>query len=172
MSRKHDPAPSPDGKCRALSGCAAVVTLSVQWGDQDAFGHVNNAVPLRWFETSRIRLLEEHGLGQLIGGDPLVPLVTAITCRYRRQVTYPDTISVGTRVAELGRSRMTLSHLVFSHGQQQIVADGETTVVFFDRQAQRPTRIPAAVRTALAATPAVAPDDAPQPSTARQAHVG
>lgn len=149
-----------DDKPHELSAYAAVVTLTVQWGDQDAFGHVNNAVALRWFETSRIRLLEEHGLGYLIGGDRLVPLVASITCRYRRQVTYPDTVSVGTRVAELGRSRMTLAHRVFSHAQQQIVAEGETTAVFFDRQAQRPTRIPASVRTALAATPAAAAEDA------------
>jgi acyl-CoA thioester hydrolase len=147
-------------KPRELSGYAAIVTLTVQWGDQDAFGHVNNAVALRWFETSRIRLLEEHGLGYLIGGDPLVPLVTAISCRYRRQVTYPDTIRVGTRVAELGRSRMTLAHRVFSHAQQQIVAEGETTAVFFDRGAQRPIRIPAAVRTALPAPPTATPENA------------
>jgi acyl-ACP thioesterase len=25
------------------------VAVPVQWGDQDAFGHVNNTVPLRWF---------------------------------------------------------------------------------------------------------------------------
>jgi acyl-CoA thioester hydrolase len=139
----------PPSKPIALSGYAAVVTLSVQWGDQDAFGHVNNAVPLRWFETSRIRLLEENGLDHLMNGTDLVPLVASITCHFRRQVTYPDTICVGTRVAELGRSRMTLAHAVYSHTQQQIVADGQTTVVFFDRTAQRPTRIPAAVRTAL-----------------------
>lgn len=132
-----------------LSGYAAIVTLCVQWGEQDAFGHVNNTVPLRWFETSRIRLLEENGLGDLMNGQKLAPLVAAIACRFRRQVTYPDTVSVGTRVAELGRSRMTLAHRVFSHAQQQTVADGETVVVFFDRQAQRPTRIPAAVRSAL-----------------------
>jgi acyl-CoA thioesterase FadM len=58
-------------------------------------------------------------------------------------------VCVGTRVAELGRSRMTLAHAVYSQTQQRIVADGETVVVFFDRLAQRPTRIPAEVRNAL-----------------------
>jgi acyl-CoA thioester hydrolase len=131
------------------AGYAAIVTLSVQWGDQDAFGHVNNAIPLRWFETSRIRLLEENGLGDLMNGAELAPLVASIACHFRRQVTYPDTVCVGTRVAELGRSRMTLTHAVYSQSQQRIVADGETVVVFVDRRAQRPTRIPAQVRAAL-----------------------
>lgn len=132
-----------------LAAYAAVVTLPIQWGDQDAFGHVNNAVPLRWFESSRIRLLEENGLGHLMTSEALAPLVASITCHYRRQVTYPDTVSVGTRVAHLGRSRMTLAHAVFSHTQQRIVAEGETLVVFFDRVAQRPTRVPAEVRSSL-----------------------
>ncbi len=132
-----------------LAGYAAIVTLPIQWGDQDAFGHVNNAVPLRWFETSRIRLLEENGLGHLMTSEHLAPLVASITCHYRRQLTYPDTVCVGTHVAELGRSRMTLAHAVYSRAQQRIVADGETVVVFFDRVAQRPTRIPAEVRNAL-----------------------
>jgi acyl-CoA thioester hydrolase len=132
-----------------LAGYAAVVTLPIQWGDQDAFGHVNNAVPLRWFETSRIRLLEENGLGHLMTAEELAPLVASITCHYRRQLTYPDTVCVGTRVAELGRSRMTLAHAVYSRTQQRIVAEGETLVVFFDRVAQRPTRIPAEVRRSL-----------------------
>ena len=48
----------------------AVVTLPVQWGDQDAFGHVNNAVPLRWFEiladsaSGRTRLGTPDGRGR------------------------------------------------------------------------------------------------------------
>jgi len=136
-------------KPAALADFAAIVTLPIQWGDQDAFGHVNNAVPLRWFESSRIRLLEENGLGHLMTSEALAPLVASITCHYRRQVTYPDTVSVGTRVAHLGRSRMTLAHAVYSHTQERIVAEGETLVVFFDRLAQRPTRVPAEVRDSL-----------------------
>ncbi len=132
-----------------LAGYLALVTLPVQWGDQDAFGHVNNTVPLRWFESSRIVLLEEHGLAYLMGEGELVPLVASITCNYRRQITYPDVICVGTRVAELKHSRMTLAHAVYSRTQGQIVADGQTVVVFFNRHKQRPTRVPAEVREKL-----------------------
>lgn len=142
--------PPPPDRPIELAGYLALVTLPVQWGDQDAFGHVNNAVPLRWFESSRIVLLEEHGLGQLMGEGDLVPLVASITCNYRRQITYPDEVCVGTRVAELKHSRMTLSHAVYSHTQRQLVADGETVVVFFHRHKQRPTRVPAEVREKLA----------------------
>ena len=142
--------PPPTDRPGELAGYLALVTIPVQWGDQDAFGHVNNAVPLRWFESSRIVLLEEHGLAHLMGEGDLVPLVASITCNYRRQITYPDVVCVGTRVAELKHSRMTLAHAVYSCTQGQIVAEGETVVVFFHRHKQRPTRVPADVREKLA----------------------
>ena len=34
------------------------VEIVVAWGDMDAYGHVNNAVFLRWFETARIKWFE------------------------------------------------------------------------------------------------------------------
>ena len=32
--------------------------IPVAWGDMDAFGHVNNTVYLRWFESARIAFFE------------------------------------------------------------------------------------------------------------------
>lgn len=154
---------SPTDCPSELAGYLALVTLPVQWGDQDAFGHVNNAVPLRWFESSRIRLLEEHGLAYLMGEGELVPLVASITCNYRRQITYPDVVCVGTRVAETKHSRMTLAHAVYSHSQHQIVIEGETVVVFFHRHKQRPTRVPAEVRERLAPFSVTSPDSPSDP---------
>ena len=132
-----------------LAGFPAVVTLPVQWGDQDAFGHVNNAVPLRWFETSRIAYLEQSGLGHMMSGNGLGPIVASITCNYRRQIKYPDTVSVGTRLKEMRRSSMTLEHAVYSHAGRTIATIGETVVVFFDYAAHRVHRVPEEVRKRL-----------------------
>ena len=48
-----------------LADFPVVIALPVQWGDQDAFGHVNNTIPIRWFESSRIAYLEHSGMGLL-----------------------------------------------------------------------------------------------------------
>ncbi len=122
------------------------VTLPVQWGDQDAFGHVNNAVPLRWFETSRIAYLEQCGLGHMMSGTGLGPIVASITCNYRRQIMYPDSVYVGTKLASLRRSSMTLGHAVYTQSQRELATKGETVVVFFDYDANRPRRVPDEVR--------------------------
>ena len=36
--------------------------IPVQWGEMDAFGHVNNVVYLRWFESVRIAYFERCGV--------------------------------------------------------------------------------------------------------------
>lgn len=129
-----------------LGDFPTVVTLPVQWGDQDAFGHVNNTVPLRWFETSRIAYLEQSGLGHMMSGVGLGPIVASITCNYRRPIVYPDRVYVGTRLASLRRSSMTLAHAVYSQSQSILATEGETVVVFFDYDAKRPRRVPDDVR--------------------------
>jgi acyl-CoA thioester hydrolase len=138
--------PPPDG---LLLDYPLVIDLPVQWGDQDAFGHVNNTVHLRWFESARIAYLERGGLSHLMNSTALGVIVASVTCHYRRQITYPDTISVSARVGRLGRSSMTIEHLVMSHAQGVIAADGESVVVVFDYQAQRPRRIPAEMQDAI-----------------------
>jgi acyl-CoA thioester hydrolase len=134
-----------------LASFPAVVRLPVQWGDQDSFGHVNNAVYFRWFETARIAYLERIGLGDKHAGqtteeDDIGPILAAINCNYRRQIKYPDTILVGARITRIGRTSLTMTHALWSEMQQAIAADGDSTVVVFSYQANRPQRVPDELR--------------------------
>lgn len=133
-----------DDKLRAelLAGYPVVVTVPIHWGDHDAFGHVNNTVPLRWFETARIAFLEKCGLGHLMNGQGPIPVVASITCNYRRQLFYPDRVDVSARLEKIGRTSLVLSHAVVSHHLQTIAVDGQSVVVMIDATSHRPCRIP------------------------------
>lgn len=48
----------PPAVRNALKGFHTVTCLPVQWGEQDAFGHVNNVTYFRWLESARIDLLK------------------------------------------------------------------------------------------------------------------
>ena len=48
------------------------IELPVNWGDMDAFNHVNNIISLRWCESARIALFE------LLWGDVPVNMVDII----------------------------------------------------------------------------------------------
>ena len=130
----------------ALEPFPVVLTLPVQWGDQDAFGHVNNTVYFRWFESARIKYLErielgEKTVGQPVAGEILGPILAAISCNYRRQLKYPDAVMIGSRITRIGRSSMTMEHLVWSTAQAAVAADGQSTIVAFDYQANRPRAV-------------------------------
>ena len=45
-----------------LSRWPVTIELPVQWGELDSFGHVNNVVFLRWFESARIAYFERCGV--------------------------------------------------------------------------------------------------------------
>jgi acyl-CoA thioester hydrolase len=129
-----------------LAGQPVIVQLPIQWGDQDAFGHVNGVVYFRWFETARVEYLD-RSLGQLMSrAAGQGPILASIKCDYRRQLKHPDTILVSASITEIGRSSLKMRHLLYSQAQQAIAAEGESTVVMFDYQSQRPVPVPDDIR--------------------------
>ena len=78
-----------------------VIEVPIWWGDQDAFGHVNNTVPLRWFESARIAYTGKVGLSDLYDSERIGPILASITVNFRSQLHYPDTAIVGARVARI-----------------------------------------------------------------------
>ena len=129
-----------------LSDYAVVVRLPIQWGDQDAFGHVNNTVPIRWFESARIAYLERIGVREKGAQEGLGPILAMVSCNYRRQLHYPDSVRIGARITKIGRSSMTMLHVVYSEQLQAIAADGESVIVMFNYATNRSHPVPDTVR--------------------------
>src|SRR5262249_49191704 len=87
-----------------------IIPVPVQWGDQHAFGHVNHTVCFRWFETARIAYADRIGLSELMQTRRVGPILAAVSCDYRRQITYPETVIVGAKVTRIGRTSLTIEH--------------------------------------------------------------
>jgi len=136
--------PSPN---RLLPDFSITIELPILWGDQDAFGHVNNTVPIRWFESARIAYLERSGMEALLRAEGAASILAAVNCNYRLQLHYPDTVHVGCRISRLGGSSLTMEQAVYSVGHQAIAADGSATIVIFDYQANCPQQISDNLRT-------------------------
>jgi acyl-CoA thioester hydrolase len=132
-----------------LADFPVVILLPVQWGDQDAFLHVNNTVYFRWCESARIEYLDKLGLADRVRTQGIGPILAAISCNYRSPVTYPDRVQVAARITRLGRSSLTMEHVVYSEDQQRVVADSLSTLVVFDYNRQASHPIPEDVRAAI-----------------------
>lgn len=134
-----------------LEGYSVVIALPVQWGDQDAFAHVNNVVYFRWFESARIAYFLRIGLMAGQDAGQLGPILAASSCDYRRSIVFPDTVRVGIRATRIGRTSIGLEHRVVSERQAALAAEGTSTTVFYDYSAGRPDPVPEAVRKAIEA---------------------
>jgi len=133
----------------ALAEYPVVLTVPVQWGDQDPFGHVNNTVYFRWFESARIAYCLRVGLGDSDAGEKVAPILASITCQFRRALTFPDIIRVGARVTRIGRTSMTMEHAVVSDAQAALAAEGTSVLVVLDYQQNRPHPVPDEIRRAI-----------------------
>lgn len=134
-----------------LSEFPVVIDVPVWWGDQDAFGHVNNTIYMRWFESARIAYTGKVGLTGLMAAHGLGVILAAITCNYRRQITFPDHVHVGARIIRIGRTSLTMEHIVVSTRHQAVAADGSATIVAFNYHTQTSHPVPAEVRRAIEA---------------------
>jgi acyl-CoA thioester hydrolase len=132
-----------------LANYRVVIALPVFWGDQDAFGHVNNNAYLRWFESARIADGQRIGLLDLFKAERIGPILASISCDYRRQLQFPDTVHVGIRVCRIGRTSLGFEHAVVSQSQSAVAADGSSTIVVFDYPANKPHHIPPQIRQAI-----------------------
>ena len=80
-------------------------------------------------------------LGLSVSNGGVGPILAAVSCNVRLQLHYPDTVHVGVRISRVGGISFTMEHAVYSVGQQAIAADGNSTLVVFDYQTNRPRRI-------------------------------
>lgn len=107
------------------------VEVPVAWGDMDAMGHVNNTVYFRYFETARISCFGELGLGAIESSGGVGPILHSASCRFRIPLTYPDTVTVGARIGEIGEDRFEMLYRAVSHSHGAVAADGESLIVTF-----------------------------------------
>jgi acyl-CoA thioester hydrolase len=132
-----------------LNGFPEVVEIPVQWGDQDAFRHVNNTVYFRWFESSRIAYSRKIGLWELFEHANIGPILASVHCDYRRPLIYPDTIRVGTKVLRVGRTSLTMEHRIVGQSSDGIAAEGTSVLVLYDYNKAEPCLIPDRIRHAI-----------------------
>lgn len=144
------PAGTTPAETRPLTGFPLVTEISVLWGDEDSFGHVNNVAYLRWCETARVEYLKRIDLFPDLPPQGIGPILAAVHCNYRRPFKYPDTIAVATRVSAIGNSSFRMEHQIVSRATGEIVAEAVSAIVTVDYSTGRPVRVPEHVREAIA----------------------
>lgn len=140
-----------------LSEYPAILEIPIAWGDMDAFGHVNNTIYIRHFESVRIVYLQLIGQQEYMRADGVGPILASVSCRYRLPVTFPDTVIAAARVTSIGEDRFTMQHRTVSRRHGRIAAEGECIIVTYDYDKMRKAPLPADMRASIAALEGFAP---------------
>ncbi|WP_027459981.1 acyl-CoA thioesterase [Deinococcus murrayi] len=119
-----------------------------RWADNDVYGHVNNVTYYAYFDTAVNRYLVAQGVLDVQAGG-IIGLVVETGCTFFAPAAFPDLLSVGVRVAHLGRSSVRYELAVFREGEDLACAQGHFVHVYVDRKTRRPVPLPDALRAAL-----------------------
>jgi len=119
--------------------------IAIRFADIDAFGHVNNAVYLTYFEIARSSYWNEvvhwdwEQMGIIIGRAEI---------NYIKPITLNDKVHAYVRTARIGKSSFDLDYLLVKvcNGEEIICTTGSTACVSFDYRLNISASIPEAHR--------------------------
>ena len=119
----------------------------VAWGDMDAFGHVNNTVYLKYFETARAAYFDD--IPELVGfkGNE-IPVLININCTFKKPVVYPDNLEIRLGVVKLGSASLKMACDMISP-KVGLAARAECTIVIIDGKKGHSVRMPQIWRDAI-----------------------
>ncbi|MFN8892386.1 MAG: acyl-CoA thioesterase [Betaproteobacteria bacterium] len=136
--------PQPQGR-EAFVHFAAIAT---RWMDNDVYGHLNTVVHYSLFDTAVNRLLIEAGALDIHAG-PVIGLVVHTQCHYFESLAFPQIVTAGIRVEQLGRSSVRYGLGLFGDDAPMAAAIGQFTHVYVDRATRRPVPLPERLRAVL-----------------------
>lgn len=129
-----------------LKHCPVIIETPVAWGEMDAFRHLNNTTYFRYFESGRIAYFERLNLFEYMETTGVGPILAATSCRFKIPLTYPDYVSIGTRVSQIEEDRFTMEYYVVSHRYQKIAAEGNGLIVCFNYSENQKAPLPAELK--------------------------
>jgi acyl-CoA thioester hydrolase len=96
-----------------LADYPVVIEIPVAWGEMDAYGHVNNIVYFRYFETARIVYFGKLESPDFVNRNPLGPILASTSCRFRAPLAFPDHLQVRldtvNTIPEMSNSHSTMA---------------------------------------------------------------
>ena len=125
-------------------------TVTTRWRDDDAYGHLNNATYYELFDTAvNAHLYEATGLD--VRALPAIGVVAETSCRYFRELGFPEPIETGLVVDRVGTKSVVYRIGLFQGDADEAAAEGRFVHVYVDNtDPTRPsTPLPDAIRAAV-----------------------
>ena len=142
--------PSDQAQPTQRSDFRVLRAITTRWHDNDHYGHVNNVVYYAYFDTAVNGFLIEAS-GTDIRDLPAIGIVAETSCRFLRELSFPDTVWAGLALERLGNSSVVYRIGLFRNDESEPAALGRFVHVYVDAATRRPVPVPTPIRAALAA---------------------
>ena len=104
---------------------------TTRWHDDDAYGHMNNATYYELFDTAvNAHLFEATGVN--VRGLPSIGVVAETSCRYFREIGFPEPVDMGMVVDRVGTSSVIYRIGLFQGDADEAAAEGRFVHVYVD----------------------------------------
>ncbi|GAA3482191.1 MaoC/PaaZ C-terminal domain-containing protein [Streptomyces yanii] len=120
--------------------------VPTRWDDHDTYDHTNNALYYAFVDTAiggwllevaetDVRLLDAIGM------------VVESSCRFHREIRFPEVVTVGIRSAGPGNSSVPYEFALFVG--DELAGEGRFVHVYADRHSRRPVAVPPTIAAAV-----------------------
>ena len=126
-----------------------VRAIPTRWMDNDHYGHVNNVAYYSFFDTAVNGWLIEACRTD-IRELPAIGIVAETSCRFLKELSFPDVVHAGLSLERLGNSSVIYRIGLFRGDDGDEAAVGRFVHVYVDARTRKVVPVPQVVRAALA----------------------
>lgn len=116
--------------------------LRVRYGETDQMGVVYHGNYAQYFEVGRVEWLRKYGVSykQMEENGIMLPVIS-LSVKFIKSARYDDLIKVRTQLVKLPSASIEFNYEILNE-KNELLATGNTTLVFMDVNRNRPTRCP------------------------------
>ncbi|HEY1100318.1 MAG TPA: thioesterase family protein [Myxococcota bacterium] len=119
----------------------ATTSIVVRSTELDAYGHVNNARYVEYFEWGRFDWLDVTGLGAAVSGDGSAYVVVNVNVAYKKEARLGEKLTLKTALKTMGKGSLVMAQRL-ENTSGAVVAEGEVVLAAFDPKARKGMPLP------------------------------
>lgn len=125
------------------------IQIRVRYGETDQMGVVYHGNYALYLEMGRIEWLRKLGVSyKLMEENGVMLPVVSMSINYKKSASYDDVINVKTQLKKIPTARIDFEYEITNEAGE-ILTTAETTLVFIDKDTNKPIRAPKYILDAL-----------------------
>ena len=106
---------------------------NINYYETDKMGVVHHSNYIRFFEEARCQFLKDANLPyDVLEEKGIMSPVLGVSCKYKRHVTFGDTIQIETSIKEFSGVKFTVQYKVYNKNTGELCVEGESNHFFTD----------------------------------------